>query len=227
MAHSLFEARWNAWEWFQDPFWKGPRPTPDTVFTVRGGWPGGAARLRVRAKSFIDGNGTQRSQSRAPHTRKKRNVKDERVIATTLPHSDFGAPDCCGCLNGIAYGGQAVIVCNECLAEVQTVPVAELEQTLHAMELGLEVADCPVSELRTRADRSRLLGTCGVRVRPVRARRYRCRRELAPVFELVVFKPRIRRAARVLSRTLHGSTVALVTIFRQEPQKYQQRFRTV
>jgi ribosomal protein S27AE len=72
-------------------------------------------------------------------------VDDERVIATTLPHSDFGDPDCCGCLNGIAYGGQAVIVCNECLAEVQTVPVAELEQTLHEMELSLDVAtaECP------------------------------------------------------------------------------------
>jgi hypothetical protein len=70
---------------------------------------------------------------------------DERVIATTLPHSAFGAPDCCGCLNGIACGGQAVIVCNECLAEVRSVPAAELERMLDRMELALDVASaiCP------------------------------------------------------------------------------------
>jgi len=28
----------------------------------------------------------------------------EGRIETTLPHSDFGDPDCCGCLNGIMRG---------------------------------------------------------------------------------------------------------------------------
>jgi hypothetical protein len=57
MARSLFEACRNAWDWFQDPFWKGPRPTPDTVFSVRvvgrEEWP----VYRVRVQSFL-----------APHT---------------------------------------------------------------------------------------------------------------------------------------------------------------
>jgi hypothetical protein len=32
----------------------------------------------------------------------------------TLPHSDFGDPDCGGCLNGVIRGDQADIVCKEC-----------------------------------------------------------------------------------------------------------------
>jgi len=27
-------------------------------------------------------------------------MSEEQVIGTTLPHSSFGDPDCCGCLNG-------------------------------------------------------------------------------------------------------------------------------
>jgi hypothetical protein len=27
-----------------------------------------------------------------------------KIIQTTIPHSDFGDPDCCGCLNGIVSG---------------------------------------------------------------------------------------------------------------------------
>src|ERR1035438_5793132 len=43
-------------------------------------------------------------------------------IATTLPHSDFGDPECCGCLNGVIRGDQADIVCNECGTVLRTVP---------------------------------------------------------------------------------------------------------
>ena len=61
-----------------------------------------------------------------------------------LPHSDFGDPECCGCLVGAVAGDQAGIVCNEC-AVVRTVPAADLEQTLTEMELTLEVRSemCP------------------------------------------------------------------------------------
>jgi hypothetical protein len=72
-------------------------------------------------------------------------VGEEQLIATTLPHSSFGDPDCCGCLNGILRGDQADIVCNECDFVVRTVPTAELRQTLTEMELTLDVssAECP------------------------------------------------------------------------------------
>ena len=43
-------------------------------------------------------------------------MDDEQILGTALPHSSFGAPDCCGCLNGIIRGDQADIVCNECEA---------------------------------------------------------------------------------------------------------------
>jgi hypothetical protein len=36
----------------------------------------------------------------------------DEIIGTALPHSDFGDPDCCGCLNGIIRGDQADIACN-------------------------------------------------------------------------------------------------------------------
>jgi hypothetical protein len=65
---------------------------------------------------------------------------DEQKIATTLPHSSFGAPACCGCLDGIVRGDQADIVCNECDAVIRTVLAAELQKTLDEMELSLEVA---------------------------------------------------------------------------------------
>ena len=70
---------------------------------------------------------------------------DDEVIGTTLPHSDFGDPECCGCLIGNVRGDLAEVTCNECGVVVKTVPVGELPQTLSKMELELEVADavCP------------------------------------------------------------------------------------
>src|SRR5690242_18576547 len=69
----------------------------------------------------------------------------QRAIGTALPHSEFGAPDCCGCLNGIVREDQAEIVCNECGAVVRTVPAEELQKTLNEMTLSLDVAAarCP------------------------------------------------------------------------------------
>ena len=69
----------------------------------------------------------------------------EGPIETTLPHSDFGDPDCCGCLNGVLRGDQADIVCNECGTVLRTVPVANVGQTLTELEITLEVASemCP------------------------------------------------------------------------------------
>jgi hypothetical protein len=72
-------------------------------------------------------------------------MSSERVVGTTLPHSDFGARECCGCLNGITRGEQADLVCNECGAVVRTVAAGELERAIHEMELSLDVAtaQCP------------------------------------------------------------------------------------
>ncbi len=69
----------------------------------------------------------------------------EGPIETTLPHSDFGDPGCCGCLNGVIRGDQADIVCNECGTVLRTVPAANVGQTLTELELTLEVASevCP------------------------------------------------------------------------------------
>jgi len=62
-----------------------------------------------------------------------------------LPHADFGAPDCGGCLNGIIRGEQANIECNECGAVVRNVAAADLQRTLDEMELSLVMctAMCP------------------------------------------------------------------------------------
>ena len=56
----------------------------------------------------------------------------EGPIETTLPHSDFGDPDCCGCLNGVIRGDQADIVCNECGTVLRTVPAANVALPLPA-----------------------------------------------------------------------------------------------
>jgi hypothetical protein len=50
-----------------------------------------------------------------------------------------------GCLNGVARGDQADIVCNECGTVVRTVPAGDLQRTFDEMELTLETASemCP------------------------------------------------------------------------------------
>jgi hypothetical protein len=69
----------------------------------------------------------------------------ESPIGTTLPHSDFGDPDCCGCLKVVFRPSRGFMICNECSAIVRTFPVADLEKTLTEMELALDVASelCP------------------------------------------------------------------------------------
>ena len=66
------------------------------------------------------------------------NDRPDEVIQTVIPHSDFGDPDCCGCLNGVIRGDDAEIVCNECAAVVRTVPAADLRGALDEMELELD-----------------------------------------------------------------------------------------
>ena len=72
-------------------------------------------------------------------------MDDEEVIGTVFAHSDFGAPECCGCLNGVIRGYNADIACNECGAVIKTVPFERLRQTLDEMEASLDVASalCP------------------------------------------------------------------------------------
>jgi hypothetical protein len=67
------------------------------------------------------------------------------VTGTFIPHSDFGDPNCCGCLVGIVTGYLGHIICNECGVIVRTVPVSDLQKTLDEMELALDVAGviCP------------------------------------------------------------------------------------
>ena len=62
-----------------------------------------------------------------------------------LPHAEFGAPDCGGCLDGIIRGDRASIECNECGAVVRTVAPADLQRTLDEMEvsLGMCAEMCP------------------------------------------------------------------------------------
>jgi hypothetical protein len=69
----------------------------------------------------------------------------DTAIGTTLPHRDFGNPDCCGCLIAIITGDEAATTCNECATVIRTVLAAHLEQTLTEMELTLAIATelCP------------------------------------------------------------------------------------
>jgi ribosomal protein S27E len=68
---------------------------------------------------------------------------EDPIVATVLPHSDFGDAKCCGCLNGVIQGDQALIVCNECGTIVKTVPASELQRTFDQMEPALASAICP------------------------------------------------------------------------------------
>lgn len=72
-------------------------------------------------------------------------LNERDILGTIIPHSAFGDPDCCGCLDGIVRGDHAEIVCNECGSIVRTVPKDQLRKTLSEMELKLDVAtaECP------------------------------------------------------------------------------------
>lgn len=56
MARTVFEAVRNAWDALQDPWWQGPRPTPETVFEVS--VTGSGERFRVAAqKALLEAGG--------------------------------------------------------------------------------------------------------------------------------------------------------------------------
>jgi hypothetical protein len=61
------------------------------------------------------------------------------TIPTTIPHSEFGASDCCGCLNGVCRDWVGAVRCNQCGETLRLVPAADLEKTIHPMELALLV----------------------------------------------------------------------------------------
>jgi hypothetical protein len=61
-------------------------------------------------------------------------------ISTIVPHADFGAHDCCGCLVGTASGETAEIVCNECGEVIACVPPENLRKVLNDMEAQLDLA---------------------------------------------------------------------------------------
>jgi len=70
-------------------------------------------------------------------------VSDERI--PIIPYSNFGDPDCCGCLFGVSQGDLAEIVCNECQVVVCTIPASDLQRRLDEMELEGDGASamCP------------------------------------------------------------------------------------
>jgi hypothetical protein len=67
------------------------------------------------------------------------------MIATWIPHQNFGDSECGGFLYGLVRGDEGYIECNDCDAVVRTVPAAELRQTLNEMESTLELTSeqCP------------------------------------------------------------------------------------
>ena len=62
-----------------------------------------------------------------------------RPVETVIPHQCFGREDCCGRLLGEIRESWAEITCNECLAVVRRVPVADLRNELARMELSLDL----------------------------------------------------------------------------------------
>jgi len=63
------------------------------------------------------------------------------MIVTTIPHSEFDDPDCCGCLNVIGRTRMFVeFVCNECGAVVACAGEEDMEAAIHVLELN-----CPVT----------------------------------------------------------------------------------
>jgi len=50
-----------------------------------------------------------------------------KYIQAIIPHSQFGAPDCYGCLFGRIIGKHAGIICDECRKIIQMVPPEDLQ----------------------------------------------------------------------------------------------------
>lgn len=75
-----------------------------------------------------------------------------RKIPIIVPHSAYGDPECCGCIFPARRGDVAGLICNECNAVIQTVPVAKADEVLLKMSMALGVCSevCPVcGELNT------------------------------------------------------------------------------
>jgi predicted RNA-binding Zn-ribbon protein involved in translation (DUF1610 family) len=62
------------------------------------------------------------------------------TLPTSIAHSDFGEPECSGCLTAEVRDDLAVISCNECGAVVRTVRASELQHTLDEIESKLDPA---------------------------------------------------------------------------------------
>ena len=62
-----------------------------------------------------------------------------------VPQSDVGVEGCCGCLCPVERGDEADLVCNECGAIIQIVPIAQVEPTLLRMAMSQDFcsATCP------------------------------------------------------------------------------------
>jgi hypothetical protein len=90
------------------------------------------------------------------------------VIGTTIPHSSFGDPECCGCLNGIIKDGVAEVVCNECEAVLLRLRAEELRRVLVGMECQLDLAARRMPALRHRQPISRLLRDPGLCLQEMR-----------------------------------------------------------
>jgi hypothetical protein len=70
----------------------------------------------------------------------------EGMIATWVPHSSAGDPECPGFLYGLVReDGQGYIECNDCDAVIRKMPADQLQQTLNEMEAGPDVVSeqCP------------------------------------------------------------------------------------
>ncbi len=61
----------------------------------------------------------------SPAVRNNAAMKDE-ILEAIIPHSDFGDPECCGCLYGLIRGRMGFVKCNECGVTLKTVPAADL-----------------------------------------------------------------------------------------------------
>jgi len=51
MGRTVFEVARKAWDTLQDPWWQGPRPTPETVFEIS--VTGSRKRFRVLAQKAL------------------------------------------------------------------------------------------------------------------------------------------------------------------------------
>jgi hypothetical protein len=63
---------------------------------------------------WVEAGDREQERSRHAKGQNRENGFVEGIIGTTIPHSEFGDPNCCGCLNGFIIGDMAEIVCNEC-----------------------------------------------------------------------------------------------------------------